>query len=333
MRILVTGAAGLIGSHTTDLLLNRGHKVDGIDNLSYGTLDNLKDALKLKNFKFIQDNVENISRYKSKYDVIYHFASLKKAWDGSILSSDILDNNYEMTKILLQRCLEHKTKLIFASTSDIYGNSKTFRESDNITMGAPTNERYSYALSKWHSEQYILNAFQQQGLNCTIIRIFGCASKRSSKTWSGGHVPLFAQLASEGKDIIIHGDGSQTRSISHANDIATGFISILDYPNVTNGEIINLGTNEQTTVKYVAESINTYFNNISNLTYIPSQKVFGNYQEILIRFANIEKAKKLLNYKIKHTTEGVIQEICYDIKFKKEKEKNENRSYNPGKTS
>jgi len=333
MKILVTGAAGLIGSHVTDLLLRKGHQVDGIDNLSYGTLANLNDAFKSINFKFIQDNVENISKYKSRYDIIYHFASLKKAWDGSILSADILDTNYEMTKVLLQRCLEHNSKLIFASTSDIYGNSKTFKEDDDITMGAPTNERYSYALSKWHSEQYILNAFHQQGLDCTIIRIFGCASKRSSKTWSGGHVPLFAQLASRGDDIIIHGDGLQTRSISHANDIAAGFVSIIDYSDTTNGEIINLGTNEQTTVKYVADHINSCFNNKSDITYIPSKKVFGNYQEILVRFANIEKAKKLLNYKINHTTVSVMQEICYDIKFKQEKEKNEYRSYNASKAS
>lgn len=316
MKILVTGAAGLIGSHVTDLLLSKGYYVDGIDNLSYGTLDNLKKAFRSNNFKFIQDNVENILNYKSRYDVVYHFASLKKAWDGSILSSDILDNNFEMTKILLQRCLQHKSKLIFASTSDIYGNSKTFKEDDDITMGAPTNKRYSYALSKWYSEQYILNAFQQQGLDCTIIRIFGCASSRSSRTWSGGHVPLFAQLAFEGKDITIHGDGLQTRSISHANDIAKGFVSILDYPDTTNGEIINLGTDEQTTVKYVADSVNNYFDNKSNIIYVPSQEIFGNYQEILIRFANIDKAKKLLNYKTEISTPGVINEICFDIKNK-----------------
>tara|TARA_R110002074_G_scaffold399309_1_gene592276 strand:- start:356 stop:1309 length:954 start_codon:yes stop_codon:yes gene_type:complete len=317
MKILVTGAAGLIGSHTTDLLLDNGHHVDGIDNLSYGTLDNLNKALKSENFKFIQDNVENISKYKSKYDVIYHFASLKKSWDGSILSADILDNNYEMTKVLLQRCLEHKTKLIFASTSDIYGNSKTFKENDAITMGAPTNERYSYALSKWHSEQYILNAFNQQDLNCTIIRIFGCASQRSSTTWSGGHIPLFAKLASQGKDIVIHGDGLQTRSISHANDIATGFVSILNNLQTTNGEIINLGTDEQTTVKYAAEYVNNYFQNQSNIIFVPTKKIFGNYQEILVRFANITKAKKLLDYKIKKNTNEVIQEICLNIRNSK----------------
>lgn len=317
MKILVTGAAGLIGSHTTDLLLDAGHIVDGIDDLSYGTLENLSNAIKNKNFKFIHDKVENIENYKTKYDVIYHFASLKKAWDGSVLSADILDTNYHMTKILVDRCLRHKTKFIFASTSDIYGNSKTFCEDDDITMGAPTNVRYSYALSKWYSEQHILNTFQQQGLECTVIRIFGCASKRSSKTWSGGHVPLFAKLASQGQDIVIHGDGMQTRSISHANDIATGFVSILNHPKETNGEIINLGTNEQTTVKYIAEFVNSYFRKQSKIIYVPAEKVFGNYQEILVRFANIDKAKKILNYTIKNSTNSVVQEICLDLKFKK----------------
>lgn len=316
-KILVTGAAGLIGSHTTDLLLEAGHMVDGIDDLSYGSLDNLSDAIKNKNFKFIHDKVENIENYKTKYDIIYHFASLKKAWDGSVLSADILDTNYHMTKLLVQRCLQHKTKFIFASTSDIYGNSKTFCEDDNITMGAPTNVRYSYALSKWYSEQHILNTFQQQGLECTVIRIFGCASKRSSTTWSGGHIPLFAKLSSQGKDIVIHGDGLQTRSISHANDIAAGFVSILNNQQTTNGEIINLGTNEQTTVKYTAEYINNYFKNQSDIIFVPAEKIFGNYQEILVRFANITKAEKLLDYKIRKNTNEVIQEICLNIQNKK----------------
>ena len=317
MKILVTGAAGLIGSHTTDLLIEAGHMVDGIDDLSYGTLNNLSDAIKNKNFKFIHDKVENIDNYKTKYDVIYHFASLKKAWDGSVLSADILDTNYHMTKILVQRCLQHKTKFIFASTSDIYGNSKTFCEDDNITMGAPTNVRYSYALSKWYSEQHILNTFQQQGLECTVIRIFGCASKRSSTTWSGGHIPLFAKLSSQGKDIVIHGDGLQTRSISHANDIASGFVSILNNQQTTNGEIINLGTDEQTTVKYTAECINNYFKNQSDIIFVPAEKIFGNYQEILVRFANITKAEKLLDYKIRKNTNEVIQEICLNVRNKK----------------
>ena len=268
MKILVTGAAGLIGSHLCDILVNKGHKVTGIDNLSFGNIDNIN-----KNINFIKDKVQNIFQYTDKYDIIYHLASLKKVWDGSIYSSDVMLEN--------------------------------FKEDSDITMGPPTNIRYSYALSKWHSEQYILNCTAEENLKAVIIRVFGCASHRSNTSWSGGHVPLFVDLALKNQDINIHGDGLQTRSISHALDIAEGFSNCLNIKN----EILNLGTDQQTTVKYVAEYIVNKLNSKSKINYIPKDKIFGNYNEIMIRFANTTKAKQLIDYKVNYTTEQVIDEI------------------------
>ena len=277
MKILVTGAAGLIGSHLCDILVNKGHKVTGIDNLSFGNIDNIN-----KNINFIKDKVQNIFQYTDKYDIIYHLASLKKVWDGSIYSSDVMLENFNMTQVITSKALVDNAKLIFASTSDIYGNSQTFKEDSDITMGPPTNIRYSYALSKWHSEQYILNCTAEENLKAVIIRVFGCASHRSNTSWSGGHVPLFIDLALKNQDINIHGDGLQTRSISHALDIAEGFSNCLNIKN----EILNLGTDQQTTVKYVAEYIVNKLNSKSKINYIPKDKIFGNYNEIMIRFAN-----------------------------------------------
>ena len=300
MKILVTGAAGLIGSHLCDILVNKGHKVTGIDNLSFGNIDNIN-----KNINFIKDKVQNIFQYTDKYDVIYHLASLKKVWDGSIYSSDVMLENFNMTQTITSKALVDNAKLIFASTSDIYGNSQTFKEDSDITMGPPTNIRYSYALSKWHSEQYILNCTAEENLKAVIIRVFGCASHRSNTSWSGGHVPLFVDLALKNQDINIHGDGLQTRSISHALDIAEGFSNCLNIKN----EILNLGTDQQTTVKYVAEYIVNKLNSKSKINYIPKDKIFGNYNEIMIRFANTTKAKQLIDYKVNYTTEQVIDEI------------------------
>ena len=300
MKILVTGAAGLIGSHLCDILVNKGHKVTGIDNLSFGNIDNIN-----KNINFIKDKVQNIFQYTDKYDIIYHLASLKKVWDGSIYSSDVMLENFNMTQVITSKALVDNAKLIFASTSDIYGNSQTFKEDSDITMGPPTNIRYSYALSKWHSEQYILNCTAEENLKAVIIRVFGCASHRSNTSWSGGHVPLFIDLALKNQDINIHGDGLQTRSISHALDIAEGFSNCLNIKN----EILNLGTDQQTTVKYVAEYIVNKLNSKSKINYIPKDKIFGNYNEINRRFANTEKAKKLFNYQINYTTEQVIDEM------------------------
>ena len=300
MKILVTGAAGLIGSHLCDILVNKGHKVTCIDNLSFGNIDNIN-----KNINFIKDKVQNIFQYTDKYDIIYHLASLKKVWDGSIYSSDVMLENFNMTQVITSKALVDNAKLIFASTSDIYGNSQTFKEDSDITMGPPTNIRYSYALSKWHSEQYILNCTAEENLKAVIIRVFGCASHRSNTSWSGGHVPLFVDLALKNQDINIHGDGLQTRSISHALDIAEGFSNCLNIKN----EILNLGTDQQTTVKYVAEYIVNKLNSKSKINYIPKDKIFGNYNEIMIRFANTTKAKQLIDYKVNYTTEQVIDKI------------------------
>ena len=310
--ILITGAAGTIGSHLTDIMLNAGYNVDGIDDLSYGTMDNLKLALKNPNFNFIEDKVENMYRNQTRfkaYDAIFHFASLKKVWDGSVASSTVMDTNFNMTRAIIEKAKQTSCKIIFASTSDIYGNSKTFKEDDDITMGPPTNERYSYALSKWHSEQYILNHVKEKNVNATIIRIFGCASSRSNKYWSGGHIPYFVTLALNGDDINIHGDGLQTRSISHSVDIAQGFKQAYDNFDKISGTITNLGTNQQTTVKYVAEYIIYKTKSKSKINYTPIKEVFGDYKEILVRFANTEKAEKLLNYTRKYNTEQVIDDI------------------------
>lgn len=308
MKVLVTGAAGLIGSHLCDILLEQNYDVYGIDDLSFGHKNNVPSDV-----TFFKDKVENINSVWSQYDkfdIIYHLASLKKVWDGSISSCDVMDVNFNMTKEVIEKALKDKSKLVFTSTSDIYGNSKTFSEDSDITMGAPTNMRYSYALSKWHSEQYILNAISEKQLNCSIVRVFGCASDRSNKSWSGGHVPLFVNLALQGKDITIHGDGMQTRSISHAKDIAQGLFKMSN----VSGEIVNLGTDEQTTVKSVAEYIVKKTNSKSNIKYIPREEVFGNYNEILVRYANISKAKKLIDYKINFNTEQVIDEIIKEFK-------------------
>lgn len=309
MKILVTGAAGLVGSHLCDSLLAQGHIVIGIDNLSYGNKGNLPKSMQL-----IEDDVQNINTYHTeKFDIIYHLASMKKPVEGSIKSSYVMSQNIAMVEAVVEKCKKDNTYLIFTSTSDVYGNSSTFLESEPITIGPPTNERYSYAMSKLYGEQFILNEATQSNLNASIVRIFGCASSRSNKSWSGGHVPLFANKASKGEDIHIHGDGIQTRSIGHAIDIATGLSLIANNLIKCNGEIINLGTDEQTTVKSVAEYIVSKLNSKSKIIYTPREQVFGDYKEILVRFANTSKAKKLLGFNITYKTKDVLDEIINNV--------------------
>ena len=316
MRVLVTGCAGLIGSHLVDELIVSGYEVVGIDNLSYGSLKNLGSALKNKNFFFIKGDVKMISKVllnQKKFDLVYHLASYKKPIKNNVKSSKVIEENVLMTIEVVKYCLKDKSFLIFTSTSDVYGNSQKFDEKEKIKIGPPTNERYSYAMSKLVSEQYIFNEINQSNLRASIVRVFGCVSERSKPSWSAGHVPLFIYNALKNIDINIHGDGLQTRSISSAKDISQGLFKMSEEMNNVKSQIINLGTDQQKTIKEVAEYIIHKTNSNSKIIFVPRKEVFGDYDEIMIRFANIEKAKKLLNYKIKHKTMEVIDNMISEF--------------------
>ncbi len=304
MKVIVTGAAGLIGSHLVDKLLEKNHEVIAIDNLSFGDAKNC--SIPLVNIDLTIPG--RLSEY-SGVDVICHLAAYKKAPKNSINSSDVMKVNFKMMDNILDYCSKTSTKLLFTSTSDIYGNSDAFLEDEPITIGPPNIERYSYALSKLHDEQLVLNMVNEGSLHATIARIFGCASPRSNKGWSGGHIPLFIDKALKNEDITIHGDGSQTRSISHAKDIVEGLNSMVNHIKDLNGEIYNLGTDEEMSVKTAAEIILQLTNSKSKIVYQPQQEAFGNYKEIKRRFANTNKAKAKFGYKINYTSTQVIQEI------------------------
>jgi UDP-glucose 4-epimerase len=309
MKIIVTGAAGLIGSHLVDLLLRENHEVIAIDNLSFSDGSNLSiDLLE------IDLAAQDADKLIPDADIICHLAAYKKAPKNSIYSSDVMSINFSMMHNVLKYCKESNAKLLFTSTSDVYGNSNTFVENEPLLIGPPNVERYSYALSKLHDEQLVLNMVNEKQVHACIARIFGCASPRSNKGWSGGHVPMFIDKAIKGEDIIIHGDGLQTRSMSHALDIAEGLSNMVSKLDILNGEIINIGTDEETTVKECAEYIVSKTNSTSKIIYVDQTDAFGNYREIKRRWANTSKAKLFIGYKVKYKTFEVIDEIIEAFK-------------------
>ncbi len=305
MKIMITGVCGLIGSHLTDELLLRGHRVVGVDNMSFGNMNNISEALTHKNFSFISADIRETNFYKSDkvrrtvfsdVDVVFHLAAYKKAPKDSIDSSDVMLNNADMIQSVINYVKVTNSTLIFTSTSDIYGNSENFSEDESITIGPPNVERYSYALSKLFDEQLLLNLVSEDKIKCVIPRIFGCFSERSNKSWSGGHVPLFINKAMNDEDIIIHGDGSQTRSMCYVSDIVDGLVKILDNKEKLNGEILNIGSSEEMSVLDCAKLIIKLCNSSSKIKHVSQQEAFGNYKEIKRRRANTQKIKELTNY-------------------------------------
>lgn len=289
-------------------------EVVGVDNLSYGNMDNMNHAFKFNNFSFLNQDIKTLTKEINNIDVIFHLASLKKAWDGSIKSSQIMEENFMMTKKVLELAKKNNAFLIFTSTSDVYSNSTTFSENEEIKFKSSDIERYTYALSKFHSEQMIFNYGRENNLDVVIPRIFGCASKRSNLEWSGGHIGLFCKQAFLNEDIVIHGDGLQTRSISHAKDISKGLFDLIENKDNVKGQIINLGTDEEISIIETAEYIKRKFDSESKIIHKPFNNLFGEYPQIRRRFANTSKAKNLINYEVNYSSMNVFDELINHVK-------------------
>ena len=318
-KILITGVAGMIASHLLDRLLEKNYRVLGIDNLKVGRIGNISHNLKNKNFQFFKADIldfEMVNKAARNVDVILHLAALKKiAEDGDAFNT--LRINTEGTYNIFEAARKKKTKVIFASTSDVYGDSTDlpFKETGNLLVGAPTAKRWSYAVSKIYGEQLALAYYKEFKVPIVIIRYFGGFSPRSSFTWSSGHIPLFIDAILNDREMLIHGDGTQTRSMAYVEDLVNGTILAMN-KKIAVGQIFNIGNDEEISVLESAYLIHRIANTGKKLKlrFIPYKRIFGDYIEIKRRVPNLTKAKKFLRYVPKVSLEEGIRKT---IKMRK----------------
>jgi len=314
MKIIITGVAGFIGSNLCNILLDTGHEVIGIDNLSHGSLDNIKNLLSHKNFTFINENInKDLLLKKLKGDVLVHLASQKiPRYTNALIT---LEENSAMLKSVIKKCLDDKIKLVFASTSDIYGKNPDipYSETSNSLLGPTTVKRWAYAISKIYSEQSIIANNDEYGLEYTIMRFFGSYGPNQNLTWWGGPQSVFIANSLENKPLEIHGDGMQSRTFTYIDDTVQGIIKCI-FEEKAKNEIFNIANNpeEEITILELGKLIWSLIHgpeSKSLINFIP-YKTFGNYEDVRRRVPNIEKIKTTLNFMPKVSLkEGMIKTI------------------------
>jgi UDP-glucose 4-epimerase len=297
-NILITGGAGMIGSHLIDelLLVNPDVKIFVLDNFSVGSSNNIPDTPNILSVDGSVLDKEVLDKLISQVEIVYHLATLKKGNDTDS-SLDTLDTIVDSARNVLEACLEHSVRLVLASTSDVYGYGTTFpfTETSPVSLGPFNTRRWAYAVAKLYTEQ-LAYEFYRSGVDVRIIRFFGGFSERSSMTWRGGHIPLFTYNAFHDLDIVIHGDGSQTRCVTHGSDLAKGALLAGLTENIS-GELFNIGSEEEITVKDAAERVLKHFPaSKSKIRYVETDEIFGTYSEIQRRRPSLEKSREILGY-------------------------------------
>ena len=311
MNIIITGVAGFIGSNLSRVLLERGHNVIGIDNLSYGLERNIENFKDHPNFKFVLGDIANPLILKDYHsDIIIHLASQKIPRYTNALRT--LDENYLMLRNIIQKCIYDKSKIIFASTSDVYGKNPNvpFSEESALVLGSTTIKRWAYASSKIYGEQYIIANSEEYGIKYTIGRFFGSYGPNHNLTWWGGPQSGFITKAFNNEEIEIHGDGSQTRTFTFIEDTVEALVKFVEDPKSDN-EIFNTGSNPQEEIsildlgKLIWKLVNGE-DSEPKFKFIPYSS-FGKYEDVMRRVPDISKLKKFFNFKPKWTLEDGLK--------------------------
>lgn len=298
-KVMITGAAGFIGSNLAIQLVELGYHVIGYDNLAQGSLDNLSTVLHSPRFQFVQGDILDetmLANHAHGVQAIYHLAAFKIPRYSDAL--DTLKINAFGTDNVAKVAIAENAHLIAASTSDVYGKNThiPFSEESTLVIGSPDVKRWAYAISKMFDEQLLFAYKDRFGLNVTMVRFFGGYGPHQHLSWWGGPQSVFIELALENKPIEIHGDGQQTRTFTYIADHVNGLIKILEVPDSRN-QVFNLGSFEEITILNLAKKIwfLIHENDDVPINFIPYE-TFGKYEDVRRRVPDLTKAKNILGF-------------------------------------
>lgn len=316
MNALITGGAGFIGSHLAHALIKKRNEVYVIDNLSTGSIQNIKDLMQYKNFHFSMDTILNKALMKKlieKVDIIYHLAAavgVKYIIDNPL---DSIRINVTGTEIVLELANElGKKKVVIASTSEIYGKNmshkSSFKESDDRLLGPTTITRWSYSCTKALDEFLSLAYYREKKLPVVIVRFFNICGPGQTGRY-GMVIPRFVKCALLNQPITIYGDGRQTRSFTHVDD-AISAVTRLANDKKCVGEIFNLGNPNSISIEELAVKIKRLTGSKSTIVHIPYDRAYEKgFEDMRHRKPDIGKLKKFINFEPHYSIDDILKDV------------------------
>ena len=303
MHAFITGGAGFIGSHLAEALLDQGHQVTVLDDLSTGAIENIQHLKDRPGFKYVIDSDTNepvLAELIDGADVVFHLAAavgVKLIVEAPVHT---IETNVHGTEVVLKHANKKKKLVVIASTSEVYGKSTDvpFREDADLVMGPTPKHRWAYACSKAIDEFLALAYWKERKLPVVIVRFFNTVGPRQTGRY-GMVIPNFVRQGLAGQPITVHGDGTQTRSFCYVGDVVDALLRLVSEPRAV-GEVFNVGNNQEISILDLAAKVQALTGGRSEIVTIPYDQAYeAGFEDMPRRVPDLTKISHLVGYEPK----------------------------------
>lgn len=313
MRYLITGGAGFIGSHLADELLRRGHSVHALDDLSTGSIANIRHLRGHPRFDYTIDSCHNsrlVAELVDESDAIFHLAAAVGV--ELIVASPVrtIETNVHCTEVVLAQASKKRRPVFIASTSEVYGKSADipFREDGDLVMGATDRGRWSYACSKAIDEFLALAHYRERGLPTVVARLFNTVGPRQTGQY-GMVVPKFVGQALAGSPITVFGDGGQRRCFCHVEDVVRALVDLME-SGEHYGQVFNVGSDQEVTIDELAHRVRAASGSQSEITHIPYEEAYeAGFEDMTRRIPDTSKIRQAIGWERRHDLDRILADV------------------------
>lgn len=320
MRHLITGGAGFIGSHLAEALLERGDEVLILDDLSTGSVENVRHLKTNRKFHYFFDSITNkplLAELVDESDVVFHLAAAVGV--RLIVESPVrtIETNVYGTQLVLDAASKKKKLVFTASTSEVYGKSNKvpFHEEDDLVLGATTKGRWSYAASKALDEFLAISYWKEKKQPIIVARLFNTVGPRQTGRY-GMVLPNFARQAVEGAPITVYGSGEQSRCFCDVRDTVRAFLLLVSNDRAV-GEVINIGNDEEVSIGNLAKIVKERARSNSAITLTPYDQAYElGFEDMPRRVPSLEKLQRLTKFRPTTPLFEIVDRVIHQFQNK-----------------
>jgi UDP-glucose 4-epimerase len=313
MRFLITGGAGFVGSHLAEELLERGHHVHVLDDLSTGSMANIEHLRSVQRFEYTIDSAENhrvVAEVVDSADAVYHLAAAVGV--ELIVESPVrtIETNVHCTEVVLAHAAKKRKPVFLASTSEVYGKSTElpFREDGDLLIGPTTLGRWAYACSKAIDEFLAVAYWRERRLPTVIGRLFNTVGPRQTGRY-GMVIPRFVRQALAEQPITVHGDGTQRRCFMHVADAVRALADLMG-DEAHYGQVFNIGSTEELSIGELAEHVRALTGSSSPIELLPYEEAYGaGFEDMMRRVPDVEKIHRAIGWRASHSLDQILDSV------------------------